>query len=134
MSDKAKQLVQQFFDARSAGDANAVAALLSEDVVWAPPPSLRSPIEGVADVSDRLVNGVAKKILNNVQRKVLHMVADGDVVVTRQSFSSKTKSGEPYDNEYVWMFYLSDGKITRIEEYTDTFHAALTLGMAQRKT
>ncbi|MBT8114568.1 MAG: nuclear transport factor 2 family protein [Arenicella sp.] len=131
-SEQAKGIVQQFFDARSAGDAEALAALLSADVVWVPPPSLRSPVEGVENVSDRLVNGVAAATLNNVQRRILHMVAEGDVVVTRQRFLSETRGGERYDNEYVWMFYLSGGRISRIEEYTDTFHAALTMGMAQR--
>jgi len=53
------------------------------------------------------------------------LVAEGDWIVA-QGHSAKVTStgiGQPYSNQYVWMFKIVDGKVRIFREYFDTLHA-----------
>lgn len=38
-----------------------------------------------------------------------------------------TKRGKHYNNQYMWLFFIRDGKIYGLKEYCDTLHAFETL-------
>ncbi|MBV1927566.1 MAG: hypothetical protein KUG62_10430 [Rhodobacteraceae bacterium] len=38
-------------------------------------------------------------------------------------------AGAHYDNSYHFLFTIADGKITRMKEYMDTYHAKTTFGL-----
>ncbi|CAN5492905.1 hypothetical protein BH10PSE12_BH10PSE12_07440 [soil metagenome] len=53
--------------------------------------------------------------------------SDNRVAVEAESFST-LKSGVKYNNQYVFMFYLEDGKVKIMKEYNDTAHADAVWG------
>jgi ketosteroid isomerase-like protein len=54
-----------------------------------------------------------------------NLIAEGDWVVAQghSEVMTTTGIGEPYRNQYVWMFRIVDGKVKVFREYFDTLHA-----------
>lgn len=55
-------------------------------------------------------------------------IADGDHVVVEARGHNVTNAGLPYNNEYCFVFRLSEGKIREVTEYSDTALIAAVLG------
>ena len=55
--------------------------------------------------------------------KILRVVAEGDAVVLEWEGNAVLSNGEPYHNQYVFIFTFADGKIQRLDEYFCTVHA-----------
>jgi len=53
------------------------------------------------------------------------LVAEGDWVVAEGVGQGPviTGAGKPYQNQYVWLFKIVDGKVRIFKEYFDTLHA-----------
>ena len=52
--------------------------------------------------------------------EVKWIIAEGDKVVIRQSATAKAANGNDYENEYVWVYIVRDGRIAEIEEHVDS--------------
>jgi ketosteroid isomerase-like protein len=114
---------------------------------------------GAERIADLMLGAVGAAFVPGTQHVVLRLVlAEGDVVVAETRMTAKRqKSGgvlaaarsEPtrgfasreaseadaeaapdYDNDYVFVFELSDGKIAEIREHVDTRYAAQIFGGA----
>ena len=59
------------------------------------------------------------------------VIAEGDYVVVQLRATGETYIGRPYDQRYVFIIELRDGKIKRFWEYTDTFHAKQAFGLVE---
>jgi uncharacterized protein len=70
-----------------------------------------------------------RAVLVERSRTVAHcFIADGDYVIVEARGDNVTKAGKPYDNEYCFVFRLSDGKIKEVKEYSDTALVDAVLG------
>ncbi len=117
-----QKIVQQWFDHIAVGDAQAAFALFSDDIVY----DLKgtTPVSGVYRGLDQLVNEFfvpwRKQIDGDLVVKADELIGEGERVVALASGSAKTIFGKDYDNEYVFVFTVKDGKITKVAEYLDT--------------
>jgi len=73
--------------------------------------------------------GPLRAVLVERSRTVAHrFIADGDYVIVEARGDNVTKAGKPYNNEYCFVFRLSDGKIKEVKEYSDTALVDAVLG------
>ena len=61
--------------------------------------------------------------------KPTSMIAEGNSVAVEAEFKAKTAMGSNYENYYHFLFIVEDGKIKRMKEYMDTYHAKVTFGL-----
>ncbi|OOL33055.1 hypothetical protein GQ85_03495 [Rhodococcus rhodochrous] len=122
-TERTRASVLQFNQARERNDTDAVAALLTEDVEWHPPQSIRPrPFRGRDRVAKALTGGTTGNILQagSIEREVVMVVADGDTAIVRQLMRATRVDGEAYSNDYCWVYTFLDGLIIRMDEYGDT--------------
>ena len=119
--DKARALLQ----AIAARDADAMAAVLHEDVVWWTPASspMSRPIVGRDVVISMAVGGTGVFRPDTTSWSEFAVIEEGDVVVAHVQRNSLTAKGAPYENDYVFRFDFSGGVITEAWETTDTAQA-----------
>ena len=116
-------VVQRAFEAFGRGDAPAFLSLLSEDVEWtiAGPPSVpyageRRGREGVAEFLKAIGGAVEMERFEPQE-----FIAQGDKVAVVGFERARLRStGKAFDNPWVLLFTLRDGKITRFRSYEDT--------------
>lgn len=61
--------------------------------------------------------------------KTTSMISEGNVVAAEAEFKAKTAMGSNYENYYHFLFIIENGKIKRMKEYMDTYHAKVTFGL-----
>lgn len=66
---------------------------------------------------------------NGTEFVVTGMIEEGDEVAAEATLTATTATGALYDNNYHFLFTIEDGKISRMKEYMDTFHAKTTFGL-----
>src|SRR5882757_6337125 len=105
--------VEAFYAALTSGDRDVVRSLLSEDCLWVPPAT--APIDemkGGAEIAAELGGRVVKRMFDiskPLNLEVRRIVADGDVAVVQQRLTATAKAtGEQYDNQYCWVYTVSD--------------------------
>ncbi|MDH4144390.1 MAG: nuclear transport factor 2 family protein [Acidimicrobiia bacterium] len=133
-TEATRALVQRFLEARAANDAATIDAIVTEDVEWAPPPSMGlGPFAGREKVVKALTGGAVGKIfdLSTLKREVHKLIVEGDTAVALQRLTAKTTKGADYENEYCWVYTCRDGKIARMDEFVDSFKAAKLFGMVK---
>ncbi|MBI2964547.1 MAG: nuclear transport factor 2 family protein [Deltaproteobacteria bacterium] len=117
-----REIVQRWFDLIAKGDAQAAFALFSDDVTY----DLKgtTPVSGVYRGLKQIVEDFftpwRKQIVGDIALTVDELIGDGDRVVALARGKAKTIHGLPYDNDYVFVFGLRDGKIREVIEYLDT--------------
>ena len=133
-TESTRQLVSRFLEARSANDKAAMTELLTADAGWYPPPSIGlGPFEGRDAAVAALGGGAIGKVMDvdTIKRTVHKIVADGDTAVVLQGLSGTLRAGGEYRNEYVWVYTCRDGRIARLDEFTDSLYAARAFGMVK---
>ena len=126
-----KALVLEYYRALGKGDPSALATILADDLEWLPPAS--APLEGRPFRGrDRVLQGMFAAgqrffRMDTTKTDTLKIVAEGDTVVVRQRMSCTAANGRPYQNEYVWIFTCANGRITRMEEHTDSLYFQRTV-------
>ncbi|QYB07013.1 nuclear transport factor 2 family protein [Rhodococcus sp. USK10] len=126
-TERTRVLVLQFNEARARNDADAIAALLAEDVEWHPPAGIRPrPFRGRDRVAAALTGANTSRVLqvDTIERDVVAVVVDGETAVVRQLMRATRIDGETYTNDYCWIYTFRDGLIQRMDEYGDTLLTA----------
>lgn len=129
-TEATRSLVATYYDTLPTGDRSKLASLLAEDVEWIPPESAPfEPVRGADEVARQLGGALVRAVFDTktFEVKIRKMVVDGDTAVVQQTLSARTLDGEQYENEYCWVYVCRGGKISRIEEYVDTWKAARIL-------
>jgi hypothetical protein len=54
---------------------------------------------------------------------------EGGWVCVESNSTGKTMDGKTYDNDYCWVFEISNGKIDAMREYMDSHYTAKLFGM-----
>lgn len=117
MSEANKQVALDFLKAMSDADAEGQAKCLAPDAV--------TNTKGFGQVSGRrtremmLATTAAFKdiVPTGFRPKIEKVVAEGDTVVIEWEGNAVLRNGEPYCNQYVFIFSFRDGKIVQLNEY-----------------
>ena len=124
-----KSLLQHVFAETAKGNGRPFVDALADDVKWR--------IIGTTGWS-RTYSGksaVLKELLSPLNAQLegantivaSRFIAEDDMVVVEGRGKNKTRTGQPYDNEYCWVIRMSEGKMAEITEYTDTHLIELAL-------
>ena len=136
MTIKAKnaneQLVLDFFDVLSSGNLEALRAFFHDKSVWQP------KVKGIAGAGVHVGMAILDLFLAPVRGMfeagdpkvtVTNLFSDGDIVGVESYSTGKTMDGKLYENDYAWVFRVSNGKIDRMHEYMDSHYTAKLFGM-----
>jgi ketosteroid isomerase-like protein len=102
---------------------------LADDVCWTTRGSSvwsRSFV-GKATVLNELLGTVRTQLVARVRLGVRRILADGDHVVVEATGQATTKTGQPYNNEYCFVYRIAGGKVVEVIEYLDTQLACAVL-------
>ena len=122
------ELVNAILIAMADYDAEALAPLLKDDIVWWPPKSasrfgLQRPIVGRDAVVQLFTGRLGIYQPGTITWEVHHLVADDTHVAVGFTRSSLLANGKPYENQYCFFFHHVDGQVAEGWEYADTAHA-----------
>jgi ketosteroid isomerase-like protein len=121
-----KTIAREFIDALNAGDSAALDRLFAEDVTWTFPGhfDFSGTHEGKAAVFERFL-GPAGSLFEPPSTPPIELhnvVAQDDVVAVEYTARMRTAIGKDYENHYVLMLDVADGRIRHVREYNDTSH------------
>ncbi|MCB2066819.1 MAG: nuclear transport factor 2 family protein [Erythrobacter sp.] len=126
-----EQLVLDFFDVLSSGDLEELRRFYHDQSVWEPKVK---DIAGAGchvgmDIIDKFLAPV-RGMFNPGDPKVhVHTMFSRDGLVCVESNSTGgLPDGKTYDNDYCWVFEVSNGKIDRMREYMDSYYTARLFG------
>ena len=127
-----EQLVLDFFDVLSSGNLEALRAFFHDNSVWQP------KVKGIAGAGEHVGMAIIDLFLAPVRGMfeagdpkvtVTNLFSDGDIVGVESYSTGKTMDGKLYENDYAWVFRVSNGKIDRLHEYMDSHYTAKLFGM-----
>ena len=106
---------------------DAARELLAEDAVWHLPPSAELPgvaVDGVVRGRDAIhaIQRRAREIYDvpTMRTRVRSLLADGDHVAIQYEMRCRAANGNPFRQEYAFVFEVRDGKIVSLWDYYDT--------------
>jgi uncharacterized protein len=127
-----EQLVLDFFAVLSSGNLERLRAFYHDGSVWEP------KVKDIAGAGRHVGMDIIDKFLAPVRGMfepgdpkihVHHMFSAGKAVCVESNSTGKTMDGKIYDNDYCWVFEVSDGKIDAMREYMDSHYTAKLFGM-----
>ena len=130
MLDANKSIVRRYFDAIRSADLPALESLLDPEVrVWLP---------GVGEVGGLVLEGrgpviadfeqTHRQLYDRMEPEITSLTAEEDRVAAELRMRGRViRTGGRYENHYFFLFWIRDGRITRIHEHLDTQRAATTL-------
>lgn len=127
-----KELVAEFIEAMRVSDVVKLADLTTENFSWwiaGKTDYLQTAGEHDKEFFIGFFGGGADLFPNGAEFNVVGMVAEGDKVAAEANMKATTAMGTVYDNSYHFLFTIADGKIARMKEYMDTYHAKTTFGL-----
>ncbi len=117
------QLIQAAYDKFNAGDIDGLLGMIAEDVEWVLPDMSGVPFAGIRHGRAN-VAAFFKSILENEEPKsfdIHGMIAQGDRVAVFGHYTWQVKAtGRSRAGDYVHIWTVAGGTITRLQEYTDT--------------
>ena len=120
-TDRSVQTVKSFFAAVSAGEGEALLALVAEDIAWIIPGDgwpLAGTHRGRAGVARLLETASATM---ETSTEVREIVAQGDRVLVIGVATGKVKATDkPFVDDWVFAITVRDGQLTSVREYVDT--------------
>jgi len=88
---------------------------------------------GIQDLTERFFIPIMSQLESMGWFVEDQLIAEGDYVVAKFHAEGRmTKTGNPYNNQYLCIFKVEGGKITEMEEYADTAMVDKAFGPAQR--
>jgi ketosteroid isomerase-like protein len=127
-----EQLVLDFFAVLSSGDLEKLRGFFHDHSVWQP------MVKGIAGAGEHVGMDIIDLFLAPVRGMfqagdpkihVTNLFSDGDTVGVESYSTGTTLDGKVYENEYAWVFRVSNGKIDRLHEYMDSHYTAQLFGM-----
>jgi ketosteroid isomerase-like protein len=118
------KLVQQFYAAFTTGNINGVLSTLADDVGWfVPGPKDIVPFVGQRQGRGQVAQAIAQfaEMQDGEQFEIKEFVAQGDKVIAFGHYRWRIEStGHSYESDFVHAFTISQGKVSRFQEYLDT--------------
>lgn len=109
-------------------DFERIAAYFTEDAEWLAPAGnatavaldVPSHMVGKDAIAHFIANDFPRLFARNVSVSFRGIYAEGDRVIVEETMSATLSNGNPYVNDYCFVFELQDGLIRRVREYMDT--------------
>lgn len=127
-----KELVASFIEAMRISDVINLSTMTTNDFSWwiaGKTEYLQTAGEHDKDFFISFFGGGTDLFPNGAEFTVTGMIAEDDKVAAEANMKATTAMGTPYDNSYHFLFTIEDGKIARMKEYMDTYHAKTTFGL-----
>ena len=122
MSTPNTALIQQVFDEMNAGNPRAYFQQMAEDISYTIIGS--TPFSGTYagrhQVVERIIAPLMAKLDGFITLTPRAIFGEGELVCVQAQGAARTRSGQPYNNTYCFVFRLRDGKIVEVTEYMDT--------------
>jgi uncharacterized protein len=117
MSEANKQVALDFLKAMDEGDAELMARCITPDAVTVTKGF--GQVSGPRNRETMLATTAAflDVVPTGFRPKVEKVIAEGDTVVLEFEGNAVLSNGEPYCNQYVFVFSFADGKIRQLNEY-----------------
>jgi uncharacterized protein len=122
-SEETRQLIRDFYECLSTGNLVHIVELLDSDVQWQMPASVPDNLIMGRDAVLRELTGATVKRLfekGSFRLRVYSVLADGNIGIVQTGTQAKTKAGNTYRMEYVWIYTCQENRIIQIREYLDT--------------
>lgn len=129
---KNKELVAAFIEAMRTSDLAKLSDMITDDFSWwiaGKTEYLQTAGEHDKAFFIGFFAGGADLFPNGAEFSVTGMIAEGDKIAAEANMKATTAMGVQYDNSYHFLFTIADGKIARMKEYMDTYHAKTTFGL-----
>jgi len=108
-------------------DSGLIAELFTPDAEWIAPVGNATAVAlGHTDHmigSNQIAQFLASdmhRLFSNIDISFLGIHADGDTVIVEERMRATLPGGKPYENNYCFVFILSNGRIKQVREYMDT--------------
>jgi ketosteroid isomerase-like protein len=119
-------IAREFIDALNAGDAEALDRLFADDVKWTFPGDFEfsGTHEGKAAVFERFLGpaGALFEPPSTPPIELHNVVAHDGVAAVEYTARMRSAIAKDYENHYVLMLDVADGRIKHVREYNDTSH------------
>lgn len=119
-TDRNREIVRQAFNAWVAGES-VFDRLLAEDIVWTIHGS--DPVAGTYSGREVFVEQAAEPLVSRLRTPItpeVHAIwAEGNAVIVRFDGSATTTAGNRYENQFLWIFWMAEGVVTRAEAFLD---------------
>ena len=117
MSEANKQIALKFVHAMSEGNADGQAECLTDDAV-----TNTKGFAGVSGTRNRetmlaTVTAFKEIVPTGFRPKIGRVIAEGDTVLVEFEGNAVLSNGEPYCNQYAFIFTFERGKIKQLDEY-----------------
>ena len=126
-----KKIVTEFIEAMKTSNVDKLKTMITPDFSWwiiGKPEYLATAGEHDTDYFLGFFKG-AELFPNGADFKTTSMIAEGNKVAAEAEFRALTAMGTNYENYYHFLFIIEDGKVKRMKEYMDTYHAKVTFGL-----
>jgi ketosteroid isomerase-like protein len=128
-AEQHEDLIRKTWTDVIAGNADAAAANMSDEVSWMIAgnlPGVSGTKKGKAAVKE-FIGGIRKAFPAGLNSQISKVHSAGDTVVVELTNTGKAHNGKDYRNEYCFIFEVEAGKIRRIREYVDMLTVKETL-------
>jgi ketosteroid isomerase-like protein len=135
MPDDYTQTVRSFYDAFAHRDTQRFSALLDPHIEWNAAESFvyadQSPYVGV----DAVVNLIFHRVFADwdaFSMNPFEILGSGEIVIANGRFKGVFRAnGAPVDAQFVQVFQFRDGKVAKVQMYTDTAQFKETIGQTR---
>lgn len=115
-----ESIVREAFDNWAEG-GNVFADLLAQDMRWTIHGS--GPVAGTYVGIDSFVEDASRPLISRLSTPLVPEVhaiwAVDDTVIVRFDGSATTTSGAPYENQFLWIFRMQNGRVAEVEAFLD---------------
>lgn len=116
-----RTFIASAFDRWAAGGTDFFSTVLSPNVVWTIEGSGPSAgtYRGLEDFTNRAIRPFATRMRQPVRPVAKQVWADGDHVIARWEGRGVAGDGRPYQNDYVWIFRMENGRAVEVTAFLD---------------
>ncbi|MFT4008971.1 MAG: nuclear transport factor 2 family protein [Nocardioidaceae bacterium] len=135
------------WDLLAQGDVDGIEAIVKPDGTWWTDSgcdrrrgrlfgrgdiAANGPFHGVVPIADKL-KAMRDRLASGAYQATIRvtphrLVVDGDLVAIEASGDADLAGGLRYQNRYLWVLELHDGRLRAVREYCDTLHIADLMG------
>jgi uncharacterized protein len=127
--DANKDLVREFFARFSTGDIPGALDMMADDSTWwivGKPELLQAAGNHTKEQIARVFYRMVGQMKDGLKINVTRLVAEGEQVVAEMEGHGELQNGRVYNNQYLTLLTIRDGKIREVREYLDTQHVFAT--------
>jgi hypothetical protein len=122
-----RTFILNYVDALQRGDEAAIRDSFHEDATWLMPgdhPAAGTWVGRDAILGDFLGAVLERFVPGSLRFEVRSVTVEDDRAVLEWGVRARTVTDKDYDNSYLAVFVLRDGRIAHVREYADTQHMA----------